>query len=152
MADSSAVHKFGMGQEKKPSIVNLNLIPLGNLSGPSKNHFPKMEYVKNHTPYGFLLCQVQSNFGVSEYWSCELDLRRARETMWLQLMCCTLSNFSLSQFTRGWMKVAEQRERSQRQEGGRTKLIFKLKKYIEQLWFIYQSMWWSPGCQSSKLY
>ena len=30
-----------------------------------------------------------------------LVVRRAKETMRLQLMCCTLSNFSSSQFTRG---------------------------------------------------
>jgi len=27
------------------------------------------DLVKNHTPYGFLLCQVWSDFGVLEYWS-----------------------------------------------------------------------------------
>ena len=58
------------------------------------------ENVKNHTPDGFLLRQVRSDFGVSEYRSIGLDVRRARETMWLQLMCCTLSNLSLSKFTR----------------------------------------------------
>jgi hypothetical protein len=38
--DLSAMRKFGMGQGKKtPSILSLNLIPLGDLSGPSKGAF-----------------------------------------------------------------------------------------------------------------
>jgi hypothetical protein len=35
--DLSAMHQFGDGlREKTPSILSLNLIPLGDLSGPSK--------------------------------------------------------------------------------------------------------------------
>ena len=38
--DLSAMHKFGMVQEKKtPSILSLNLIPLGDLFGTSKGAF-----------------------------------------------------------------------------------------------------------------
>jgi len=51
------------------------------------------------------------SYGNLEFWSygnvefrsyrSGLVVRRVKETMWLQLMCCALSNFSLSQFTRG---------------------------------------------------
>ena len=37
--DLSAMHKFGMGQEKNPSILSLNLISLGDLFKPSKGAF-----------------------------------------------------------------------------------------------------------------
>jgi hypothetical protein len=39
--------------------------------------------------------------GVTGTWRSGLVVRRVKETMRLQLMCCTLSNFSSSQFTRG---------------------------------------------------
>ena len=63
--------------------------------------------VKNHTPYGFLLRQVQLELWSMEYQSCGLDVIRERETMQLQLMCYTLSNLSSSQFMRGRTKVIE---------------------------------------------
>jgi len=91
----------------------------------------KIGCVKNRTPYGFLLRQIQLDYGVSEYRSCRLDVRRAREMMQLQLMCCALSNFSSSQFTKGWMIVTEWKEGLRELEGVRSKLIFKLKKYME---------------------
>jgi hypothetical protein len=67
----------------------------------------------------------------SEYWSCGLDVRRARETMQLQLMCCALSNLSLSQFTEGQMIVTEQKEGLRELEDVGSNLIFELKKYME---------------------
>jgi len=42
------------------------------------------------------------NSGVTGTWSSGLVVRRVKETMWLQFMCCALSNFSSFQFTRGW--------------------------------------------------
>ena len=57
--------------------------------------------VKNHTPYRFLSCQVWSELWSTKYHSCGLHVKRARAMMQLQLMCCTLSNLSLSQFMRG---------------------------------------------------
>jgi len=41
---------------------------------------------------------------VVEFWSSRLVVRRMKETMWLQLMCCPLSDFSSSQFTRGQIR------------------------------------------------
>ena len=76
---------------------------------PSQNGrlaFPQV-CVKNRTPYGFSLCQVQLDFGVSEYRSCRFDVRRAKETMRLQLMCCALSKLSSSQFMEDRMMVTE---------------------------------------------
>ena len=91
-----------------------------------------MKYtVKNRTPYVFLLCQVQSDFRVSESQSCGLDVRRAREMMQLQLMCCALSNLSLSQFMEGRMIFTEQKEGLRELEDVGSNSIFELKKYIE---------------------
>jgi len=39
--------------------------------------------------------------GVTGTWSSGLVVRRAKEMIQLQLMCCALSNFSSSQFMRG---------------------------------------------------
>ena len=40
LIELSAMHKFGMGQEKKtPSILSLNLTPLVELSDPSHGAF-----------------------------------------------------------------------------------------------------------------
>jgi len=41
------------------------------------------------------------SYGDAEVWSSRLVVRRVKEMMQLQLICCTLSNFSSSQFTRG---------------------------------------------------
>jgi hypothetical protein len=41
--DLSAMHIFGMGQEKNPSILSLNLISLGDLFKPSKGTFSQGE-------------------------------------------------------------------------------------------------------------
>ena len=50
--------------------------------------------------------------------------------MRLQLMCCALSNLSLSQFTKG--RIKGKTEEILRGQGGRElKLIFELAKYIE---------------------
>ena len=64
----------------------------------------------------------------SEYRSIGLDVIRARETMRLQLMCCTLSNLSLSQFMKGRIMVTEQRKSLRELEGVRSDLIFELEK------------------------
>ena len=41
------------------------------------------------------------SFGVPIGSEFRLDTRLVSEMMWLQLMCCTLSDFSSSQFTKG---------------------------------------------------
>jgi hypothetical protein len=48
--------------------------------------------------------------------------------MQLQLMCCALSNLSSSQFMKGQIIVAEQREGLRELEDVGSKLIFKLKR------------------------
>jgi hypothetical protein len=65
--------------------------------------------------------------------------------MWLQLMCCALSNFPLSQFMRGQIETVNRRDIKYEKETIEPELIFKLAKVHEVLQFIYLRMWWSPG-------
>jgi hypothetical protein len=51
-----------------------------------------------------------------------------RETIWLQLMCCALSNLSSSQFTEGQIIVTEQRESLRELEDVISNSIFELKR------------------------
>ena len=60
------------------------------------------------------------SFGLSE---------KAKETMWLQLMCCALPNFSSSQFTEGRI-INRMLEEELRNRGSReSKSIFELLEY-----------------------
>jgi hypothetical protein len=51
--------------------------------------------------------------------------------IWLQLMCCAISNLSLSQFTEGRIIVMEQRESLRELEDVISNSIFELKRVHE---------------------
>ena len=66
--------------------------------------------------------------------------------MWLQLMCCTLSNLSLSQFMKG--RIKNDKGKSLRgQEGKELESIFELLKYKLNYGLYTCSPWQSLGLQ-----
>jgi len=74
----------GVGDENSESMLN-PFNPNGFPATPSPIRFPE-----------FRSFRIGRSFG--------LDITGVGETMRLQLMCCTLSNLSSSQFTKGRIK------------------------------------------------
>jgi hypothetical protein len=89
-----------------------------------------MNVLRTIHPMDFYYTKSSQSYRVTEVQRCRLDVRRVREMIQLQLMCCALSNLSSSQFMRGWTSYGIEGRKGLRElEGVRSNLIFKLVKY-----------------------